>query len=482
MENLKEKAFNSTIWSALERFGTQGLQFIIIVVLARILSPKDFGLIGMLAIFIALARVFVDSGLGTALIRKQNATSEDYSTVFIFNIITGFVIYLCLFFTSPYIADFYNEPKLVMLTRVISLNFLIGSFGSIHITILSKKLNFKIQTQISILSNLISGVIAIILAYWDYGVWALVIQSISYSFSSTIFYWLSNTWKPNLKFSTKSFRNLFGFSSKLLISILIDTIFQNIYLVIIGKWFNVFDLGYYTQAKKIQETPSLTINNIIQRVSFPVFSSIQHENERLKDGLKRTIKILVFVLFPVMLGLLAVSDSFVRIIFSEKWINSILYLKLLCIVGIFYPLQSINLNILNVKGRSDIFLRLEIIRKSLIILSIAIGFKWGIIGMVKANVIASAINYIIVGIIAGKLINYKIKEQIFDLIPYATISIIMVIAITMITANNNFNLQTLITQIIAGTIIYLGLSFLFKLEALSEILNLIKRTLAKDNK
>ena len=482
MKSLREHAFTSTLWSALERFGTQGLQFIIIVVLARILSPKDFGLIGMLAIFIALARVFVDSALGTALIRKQDATSEDYSTVFIFNIFVGLIIYLFLFFTAPYIANFYNEPKLVMLTRVISLNFLIGSFGSIHITIFTKKLDFKTQTKISVLSNLISGIVAITLAYLNYGVWALVIQSISYSFTSTVLYWFSNAWKPYLKFSTESFRNLFGFSSKLLISILIDTIFQNIYLVIIGKWFNVSDLGYYTQAKKIQETPSLTINNIIQRVSFPVFSSIQDEDKRLKVGLRKTIKILVFVLFPIMLGLLSVSDSFVRIIFSEKWINSIVYLKLLCIVGILYPLQSINLNILNVKGRSDIFLRLEIVRKSLIILSIAIGFRWGIIGMVKANVIASIINYLIVVVVSGKLINYNIKEQLLDLLPYAVTSTVMAIIITLITLNSNFNLQTLIIQIVLGIIIYLGLSVLFKLEALNEMLKLVRPALTKNRK
>lgn len=469
------------MWSAFERFGSQALQFIIVVILARVLTPKDFGIIGMLAIFIALARVFVDSGLGTALIRKQNVTNADYSTVFIFNVIAGLIIYILLFFIAPLIAEFYSEPKLTLLTRVISLNFLIGSIGSVHITILSKNLNFRTQSKISILSILLSGLIAVVLAYLKFGVWALVFQSLSYSIFSTSFYWLAKVWQPSLYFSIISFKNLFGFSSKLLLSSLIDTIFQNVYFVIIGKWFNVYDLGYYTQAQKIQETPSLMINNIIQRVSFPVFSSIQDDNERFKEGLKKSIKIMVFILFPIMLGLLVVSESFIQVILSEKWIPSVVYLKLLCIVGILYPLQSLNLNILNVKGRSDVFLKLEIYRKTIIMISIAIGINWGIIGMVKASVIASLINYIIVVIICGKFINYKLIEQFLDILPYLLTALLMSFLIHYISLIGLTHLNLLLLQTIAGILIYLSISLLFKLEALMELKKLITQLLKRIN-
>jgi O-antigen/teichoic acid export membrane protein len=278
VSDIKTRSTNAAIWSAIDKFGQQGIQFITGLIVARLLFPSDYGLIGMLAVFLAIPAVFVNSGFGSALIQKKTANATDYSTVFYFNIVVGLLLYFVLYLSAPLIADFYEEPQLVLLTRVLGLTFVFSSFAIIQSTILTKKLDFKTQTKISISSLIPSGIIGILFAYYGYGVWAIVFQSLSRQFLMALFFWLYNSWRPKLEFSIQSLKSLFAFGSNLLLSGLLTTFFTKIQFIVIGKVFNAELLGYYTRAKQFNELPSVTLNSIIGRISFPIFSTLQNDN------------------------------------------------------------------------------------------------------------------------------------------------------------------------------------------------------------
>lgn len=425
MSNIRQQMLSGLFWSAIERFGTQGIQFIITIIIARILTPADYGLIGMLAIFMAIAQSFVDSGFGSALIQKQGATDEDFSTIFYFNIFVSTFFYFVLFFAAPLIARFYNQPVLVPISRVMALNIVINSFGLIQNTILTKNINFKTLTKVTILSIIVSGTIGIFMAYKGFGVWALVFQSIGGSFIRTLLLWFFNNWRPVFVFSWNSFKSLFSYGSKLLASGLLNQIFDNIYKLVIGKQYSASDLGFYTQAKRIQEIPVLSSLSILQRVTFPVYATIQDETERLKNAYRKTIKGIIYFNFPLMIGLVVLSPLLVKILLTNKWLPAVPYLQLLCFIGLIYPLSSVNLNILKVKGRTDIFFYLEVTKKVIIAIAIIITLKMGVLNMVIGQVIASYLCFFLNIYYSGRVINYSVREQLLDIFPYLCISVIM---------------------------------------------------------
>jgi teichuronic acid exporter len=414
---LKEKTINGLVWSFIDSFANLGVQFLVGIILARILSPREFGLIGMLTIFIAISQSFIDSGFSTALIRKKDCTQNDYSTVFYFNMAVSLFCYLLLFLFSGAISEFFNEPQLKPLVQVLGIGLVLNSFGIIQRTILTKTLDFKLQTKVSLIASLGSGIIAISMALNGFGVWSLVALTLSRYALTSVFLWIWSKWKPELLFCKKSFNELFSFGSKLLLSGLIDTIYRNSYYLVIGKFFSAAELGFYTQADQFQSLPSTNLTGIISRVSYPVLSSIQDDKIRMKTNYRKLIRSTMFITFILMLGMAAVAKPMIITVIGEKWLPSVVYLQLLCWVGMLYPLHAINLNMLNVQGRSDLFLRLEIIKKILAVPIIVIGVFFGIKIMIFGMIVISFIALYLNSYYSGKMIDYSFYQQAKDILP-----------------------------------------------------------------
>jgi len=479
-DGLKSKTLSALFWSFLERFGQQGIQFIIGIILARLLLPEEFGLIAMLAIFMAIAQSFINSGFGQALIQKQDATHIDECSIFYFNILVGFLAAGLLCLVAPWIAGFYNQPLLVPLTCALSLNMIINAFGLVQTTLLTKHIDFKTQLKVSVIATVISGAIGITMAFKGFGVWSLVAQSLGSNLFRTILLWFFNTWRPALTFSFDSLRSMFAFGSRLLASGLLDTVFQNIYLVVIGKLFSPMALGFYSCAKKLQELPVSNISNIISRVTFPVFSSVQDDKPRLKRGVRKALTMLVMINFPMMVGLAIVAKPMVLVLLTDKWAPCVPYLQLLCVVGMLYPLHVINLNVLIAQGRSDLFFRLEIVKKIIVVIAIAVTYRWGIIAMIYGQIATSCIAYLLNSYYTGKMLDYPITEQIRDLIPSLALSSIMglgVYALNYIPITSQVVLMSL--QIITGIGIYSSISFVFRISSFMELIEMIKSKLPK---
>jgi len=473
MSELKSQTIRGVFWSFIEKFGSQFILLISQIVLARLLDPRDFGLLGMLAIFIAISQAFIDSGFDNALIQKKDANQTDYSTVFFFNISIGVVLYLILFFTAPLIADFFRSPELVQLTRVVCLILVVNSFGLIQFVKFKIEMNFKAIAQVVVIANLLSAALGIVLALLNFGVWALAAQVIGIYFFRSILFWVKSTWRPSMVFSIKSFKGLFNFGSKLLLSGLISQTFENIYLLVIGRMFSATALGFYDQAKKFQQVPVATLAQVVGNVTFPAFSKIQDENEKLRLGFRKLIKLLVFINFPIMIGLAVMADPLLVVVLGDKWEPSVPYFQLLCIAGMIYTLHSSNLNILKVKGRSDLFLYLEIIKKAIVVLAIIIGLKWGIIGLIIGQIFTSFISFFINAFYTGKLISYTISNQLKDVSQtfYITIVTAAVMSLGWLIQNQ---ILALSYQILSGIGTYLLLAFATKQEAVSDGISILK--------
>ena len=475
MSDIKTKTISGIFWSATENFANLGIQFIIGIIIARLVSPEEFGLVGMIAIFIAISHTFIDSGFVSALVRKPYVTRTDYSTAFFYNSSVGLFFYLILFISANAIADFFNEPQLTALIRVLGIGLIIGSLTIVQHAVLLRRVDFKLFAKIKLSSAIISGTIAIFLAYKGFGVWSLVARQLLDSFFTSLFLWLWNKFLPSIVFSIKSFRELFGYGSKLLASGLINSIFENIYLVVIGRYFSASELGYYTRANSMKDLPSLNITNVITRVMFPVLSQMQDNKVALKSGYKRMTKTTMFLSFNLLIGMAAVSSPLILTLVGEPWRPSIVYLQLLCFVGMLYPLHALNLNLLNVLGRSDLFLKLEIIKKVLTIPVIFIGIIMGIKAMIFGMWAISLIAYYLNSYYTGRFIDYPIREQVSDILPSFLIALFMGALVFFAGWIMPFsNLLKLILQITIGAAFVLIISELFKLEDYFYIKILIK--------
>lgn len=461
--SLKTKTVNGLFWSFIENFSKQGVNFIIGIILARLLLPEQFGLIGMISVFIAISTSIINSGFTQALIRKKDCTDADYSTVFFFNLVTGVFLSAVLFLTSPLIADFFGHQELKNIVKVLSIILIINSVTIIQRTKLTKRIDFKLLTKISVISDLISGITAIILAYYNWGVWSLVAKLIISNSLNSIFLWLWNKWRPSFIFSKTSFKELFGFGWKLLVSGLINTIFQNIYYLVIGKYFSAAQLGFYTRADQFNKLPSQNINGIIQRVTYPVLANLQDDKAKLKNAYQKIIRSTMLITFLLMLGLGAVAEPLILTLLGEKWSQSIIYLQLLVFASMFYPLHSLNLNILNVQGRSDLVLKLQIVKKIIqipvLIIGILYGIEWLIIGMIFNSIISYFLNTAW----SGKFIGYSSWDQIKDIFP----SFLFALFIAIITYTISLviiapNIVILITQLIVAFVLFILLSEVFK--------------------
>ena len=371
--SLRKKSISSFFWAALEQMGNQTISLVVSIILARILLPKDFGLIGMILIFMAIGKAIIDSGLSQSLIRSKKVTNVDFSTVFFFNVSLSFILYGALFFLAPLVSQFYEEPILTSIIRWYSLVFILTALGSIQQTRFIKTLRFKVFFKIAFPSILLGGGIGVFMALNDFGVWSLVASAVSQAFFNTVFLWIFSNWRPRLVFSLAQFKKHFNYGYKLTMSSIIDVGYRNIYAVLIGKYYSARELGYYNRADTLQQLPVANIGAILTKVTFPVFAKVQDDNVKLKYAIKLIIKSVTTVLAPLLLLAAALGEPLFRFILTEKWLPAVPYFQILCWAGILYPLNANNLNLLKVKGRSDLFLRLEIIKFIVEIISSTLG-------------------------------------------------------------------------------------------------------------
>lgn len=474
-DSLKSKTVKGVVWSSIERFSTQGVQFLIMIIMARLLTPKDYGLIGMLAIFLAVAQSLIDSGFSQALIRKQDRTDVDNSTVFYFNIVVSSALYLILFIAAPFVADFYNQPELTSVMRVVCLGVILNSLAVVQRALLTVRIDFKTQAKASLSAAVISGCIGIVLAYCGFGVWSLVVQQLLNLSVNTLLLWIFSKWRPIAVFSWKSFHELFAFGSKLLASGLLDTLYRNIYPIVIGKLFSASSLGHYTRAHQFSEFPSSNVTGIIQRVTYPILCGIQDETERLAIVYRKFLKLSAFIIFPLMIGLSAVARPFIDIALGTQWGFCGQLLQIICFAMMWYPIHAINLNLLQVKGRSDLFLRLEIIKKILGITVLCITAPFGLVVMCYGQIFNSIVALVINTYYTGKLINVGFIRQMKDLLPTILLSLTMFGAILLVNGFIEANIYRLIIGVLVGVIVYVSGSYIFKFKELQTLFSLIRR-------
>mgnify|MGYP001163281607 CR=1 FL=1 len=478
-QELRDKTIRATAWNLIEKLGVLGMGLIINIILARLLSPTEYGLIGNIAIFTVIANTFLDSGFGASLIQKQKTNQTDYSTIFFFNLGIGIVLYGILFSIAPWVSGYFQQPILKPLLRVVGLMLIFNSFGLIQSTLFTKHLNFKTQSKAALVSNLLSGVIAVTMAYLGFGVWSLAVQLISAVVFKTALLWYFSDWRPTRQFSFQSLRSLFGFGSNILFSSLLENIYQSAFSWIINKRFSIQSLGFYTQAKKLQEIPVLILSNVIGGVTFPAMATIQDDNVKLKQTYKKILQLQVFVNFPIMLGLMVMAKPVVAILLTAKWLPSVPFIQLLALAGMLYTLQTTNLNILKVKGRSDLYLKLEFVKKIIGVAFIVIGLFWGIYGLIVSLVVSAYVSYLINSYYSGKLISYPVAEQLLDLAPYLLSSLVMAAAAYSVKLVVPFgDVGMLLSQATVAAVTYFLVSLLLRLDAINE-LKLIAESLYK---
>lgn len=475
--SLKKKTAKGVVWSAVERFSTQGIQFIFGIILARLLTPADYGVIAMLTIFLAVSQTFIDSGFSNAIIRKIDRTEEDMSTMFFFNIGMSLVCYLVIFLIAPFVATFYNMPELTLILRVLAIKIIIQAFNVVQTTKLTIKIDFKKQAKISMSCAIFSGIIGIVFAYMGYGVWALVIQALLGTLLISILYWVIVRWRPTCFFSKKSFQYMFSFGSKLLISGILDTIYNNIYPLVIGKFYTPAQLGSYSKAEHFAQFPSLNIMRILQRVSYPVLSSLQNEPERLRGNYLKFLNYSAILIFPLMMGLLALSKPMTLLLLTDRWEDMIFLLQLLCLAMMWYPVHAINLNMLQVLGRSDLFLKLEIIKKITGIIILIATLPFGIIPLCIGKIVDSIVCLFINTYYSGKFMNAGLMVQMKFLFPTLLNSFVMaaaILGVNFLLPQSNYALQIGVGFIV-GTSYYVMTNYLFNRKIVNEILDLIKK-------
>ena len=472
--SLGQKALGGFIWTLASNLGLKGVTLIVGIILARLLSPEDFGLVAMLTVFFAVSQSLINSGFTQALIREDYLTEEDKGTAFSLNVIIAVLCYIILWFAAPLIAEFFGNTLLIDLTRLMGLSFVFQSLTLVQRAQLTHELKFKKLMIISVAASVLTGVLAIILALQGYGVWALAIKYVALSLLTSILFYVFNPWLPSHFIGRSSLKRLFGFGSKLLISGLINTLYQNIYKLVIGKYFNAITLGYYTQAKLYVDQVTQSATSTLQTVTYPVLSKAKDDPERLKKAYKKIIMASSFVIFPLTMGLAIVAEPLIITLIGKKWIEAVPFLQILCFSGALYHLHAVNLNVLKVMGRSDLFLKLEIVKKVNITLAIIIGIQFGIWGLLIGNVISSYIALFINIYYTKRLINYPYREQFQDLLPILFYALPMLLGVYAFVYLTEFsNIVTLGISVLIGLVLYFGLTYSVKSKALIYIVDLL---------
>ena len=473
--SLKQKTISGMIWSSLQRFGTMGISFISNIILARLLTPEDYGCIGMLMIFIALSNTFIDGGFGSALIQKKRPTQEDYSTIFYWNIFLSIVLYTLLFFCAPLIGDFYNISLLSKVLQIQGIILIINAFSIIQANQLRKQLKFKTLAKVTLTASIVSVLTAIVMAYMGYGIWSLVVQQIVSSLITTLLYWIYSNWRPIYIFSTKSLKELFGFGSFILLSNLINTFCNNLNGLIIGKFFNASTMGYFTQAKKIENVSSTSIESVISQVTYPVLVEVKDNYERLKNVLKQFNSLLLYVITPLMMLLNLLATPIIELLLGEKWLPAVPYLEILAFQGIAISIQGVNYNAIASIGCSKSLFISTIIKRSVFIILIVLGMHLGSIkgilwGMTMSSYFICFYNTALV----HKYIGYTLIRQFMDLFPIIIlngISYILTYILKYIIQENSIILYLGIFATYAFS--YISLSIIFKINTIKQLKEVI---------
>jgi O-antigen/teichoic acid export membrane protein len=477
--SLKKQALSGVFWSSIQLFSGQFIGFGVSLILARLLLPSEFGLIAMLGVFVGLANVLINGGLTQSLIRSENLDDEDYSTVFYFNLVGGILIYGIIYFSAPLIAAFYNQELLTAIVRVYCLTFIINAFSAIQTTRLTKMMDFKTQMKVSLPSLIIGSIVGITMAYKGYGVWSLVWSAIIQTLAATIQLWYWAKWRPLWAFNIEKFKKHFHYGVKLMLSGILDIIFTNAYTIIIGKFFAPAQVGFYNRANALKMLPVSSLSSIVTKVSFPLFSTIQNDDVRLKSVYKRIMQMVIFLVAPTLIIMAVLAEPLFRFLFTEKWLPAVPYFQILCFSGIMYPIHAYNLQILNVKGRSDLFLKLEIVKKILVIVVISISFQFGIYGLLYGSIVTSIAAFFINTHYSGKFLNYSAWQQTKDLLPIIGVAVFAGLIVYLLDQFIKAQLLNDFSRLLSGGLLGVGTyattSFLLKINSLTELIDIIKR-------
>lgn len=474
MDNLKQNVFSNVIWRFAERTGAQLVGFIVSIVLARILSPSDYGIVALVSVFTTIMQVFVDSGLGNALIQKKDADDVDFSTVFYTNIAFCLVLYLIIFISAPLIAKLYNNEDLIAVTRVLGLTIVISGVKNVQQAYVSRKMIFKKFFFATLVGTIGAGVLGITLAINGAGVWALVAQQIFNLTVDTIILWITVKWRPKKFFSFTRLKELFSYGWKLLVSSIIDTVYNNVRQLIIGKFYSSSDLAYYNKAKQFPELIVNNVNTSIDSVLLPTMSREQENKEKVRTMTRRAIKTSIYIMAPLMMGLAFTANNVIKILLTDKWSASVPYLIVFAITYMFWPVHTANLNAIKAMGRSDLFLKLEIIKKAVGVILLLLTFRISVWAMALSFLISGVISQIINAWPNRKLLNYSYLQQFKDILPSIVLAVVMGIIVYLINFLRLPTLVTLIIQIILGAIIYIGGSALLKFESISYVIDILK--------
>lgn len=476
-KSIKHQAVKGVMWSAVERFSVQGIQFVLTIIIARLVSPSEYGLIAMLGIFLAIAQTFVDSGFSNALIQKKDRTEVDFSTVFYFNIFIALIVYGILFVSAPSIASFYKEPALTIVTRWVGLSLILNGLSVVQRAKLTVRVDFRTQAKASLVAVIVSGLIGVLLAYQGYGVWALVFQTLSSSFLNTLLLWTFAKWLPLWCFSWGSFKSLFSFGSKLLLSGLLHTIYINLYSLVIGRRYSAMDVGFYNRSYQLAGFPSINIVGIITRAIYPLQCEMQDDDERLNASFIQYLRMSCYIIFPLMTVLGVLAEPLVRLLLTDKWLPSAELLSILCFAYMWYPVMVINNQILNVKGRSDYFLRAEILKKVVAIGILCATLPFGVRVLCWGIVLYNFLDMGIIIYYSRNVISTGYEEQARNIIPFFLLSLGMGISIylSQVFLDGDMLLLRLALGCIVAFVIYILLGFIFRIREFQQVLLLIKK-------
>jgi len=474
MTDVGGKTAKGVVWSVIDRFAGQGVQFIMGLVIARMVMPSDYGMIAMLTVFLAIAQTFVDSGFGSALVQKQDRSEVDFSTVFFFNGAVALVCYLALYLTAPLIADFYDEPRLAMIARVAGLALVINALGAVQLARLTITLDFKKLAMVTLTAVLFSGLLGIFLAYKGFGVWALVAQTLANNLLYNALLWVVSRWHPRWAFSMASFKGLFSFGSKLLLSSLLHTVYVNLYSLVIGKFFSSQELGYYNRSSVVAMFPSSNLSTVIYRVVYPVQCQLQHDAEAMKQHFFQYLRLSCYVIFPIMVGLCVLAEPLVLVVLKAKWLPAVPYLQILCIAYMWDSIMKLNGAVINAKGRSDLFFKAEIIKKITAFLILAATLPFGIKAMCYGLIAYACADITIITHYTNKLVGLSLLPQIKQLAPILGLTALMGGAVYVSTLFIQNPYLTLLAGFVTGLVVYVGAAPLFRVRELNAILSFVK--------
>lgn len=478
-QGLKDKTVKGVGWSAADSLLGQGITFLVGLVLARLLGPSEYGLIGIVTIFITVFNAIIDSGFSQAVIRKKEANNDDYNTMFITNLVLSIVMFLVLFFSAPAIAKFFERPELVSLTRVMGVVMIINALSITQNTVLTKRIDFKTKTKASLISAILSGIVGISMAFMGYGVWALVGQQITKQLINTICLWIFNKWWPNFRFSKSSFSYMWGFGWKLLVSGLLDTTWNQLYQVVVGKFYSPATLGQYSRSKEYASIFSSNINTIVGRVSFPVLAEIQDDKTRLVSAYRRIIKTTMFVTAVCMISMGAIADPMIYCLIGPQWHQAATFLPYICVSLSLLPLHAINLNMLKVQGRSDLFLKLEIIKKFIAIGPICLGIFVDIYWMVAGSVITGFISFFLNSHYSGKFLGYSSWMQLKDIAPSYGLAFLIALSVYFLKYLPFSYWVILPIQIVVGMVVFFVFVHCKKVQEYEELKGMMMPMLKK---